>query len=157
VLVASGYSGSLEDVMKKGGSSREGYTLVEVIVAATIFGMVIAGGIAGVRMGFTIVENSRHHTRVSQILQSEVESLRSLSWKELKKLPAKEEVDINPEFDTSVYDAYTLTRVIREESSSLRKIEITVNYLKGNGKPVELKYLTFFAEGGVNDYYYRTI
>lgn len=143
--------------MKAYGRNKNGFTLVEVIVAAGIFAMVIAGGIAGVRMGFQIVDNSRHHTRVSQILQSEVESLRSLSWKELKQLPSSAEVDINPQFSTSAYDAYTVNRNIYTESSSLRRVEVVVTYSTRGGKSVELKYLTFFTEGGVNDYYYRTI
>ncbi|PXA04499.1 hypothetical protein DDZ13_04810 [Coraliomargarita sinensis] len=143
--------------MRANSVKTSGYSLAEVIVAAGIFAMVIAGGVAGVRMGFQIVDNSRHHTRVSQILQSEVESLRSLSWKELKQLPMNEEVDINPQFDTSAYDAYTVKRVINSVSSTLKKIEVVVSYNTRSGKAVELKYLTFFTEGGVNDYYYRTI
>jgi len=138
-------------------NSKEGYSLVEVIVSVVIFAMVIAGGIAGVRMGFEIVDNSRHHTRVSQILQSEVESLRSLSWMELKSLPQSEEVDINTQFSTSAYDAYTVNRNVYAESSKLRRVEVVVTYNSRSGKEVNLKYLTFFTEGGVNDYYYRTI
>jgi len=143
--------------MKACHEMKGGYSLAEVIVAAGIFAIVITGGIAGVRMGFEIVDNSRHHTRVSQILQSEVESLRSLSWKELKQLPSSAEIDINPQFSTSAYDGYTVKRNIYSESSTLRRIEVVVSYDTRSGKPVELKYLTFFTEGGVNDYYYRTI
>lgn len=143
--------------MRLHGESRDGYTLVEVIVAIGIFALVIAGGIAGVRMGFEIVDNSRHQTRVSQILQSEVESLRSFSWSKLKQLPSNSEVDINPQFSTSAYDAYTVDRNIYADSSTLRRVELIVRYQTRSGKEVELKYLTFFTEGGVNDYYYRTI
>lgn len=136
---------------------KNGFSLVEVIIAAGIFGIVITGGFAGVRMGFEIVDNSRHYTRVSQILQSEVESLRSLSWKELKALPDSENIEIDPQFSTTAYDAYTVTRNIYEESSSLRRVEVLVEYATRSGKQVSLKYLTFFTEGGLNDYYYRTI
>lgn len=136
---------------------NKGYSLVEVIVAAGIFGLVITGGIAGVRMGFEIVDNSRHYTRISQILQSEVESLRSLSWKDLKELPVEEVIDINPQFSTSAYEAYKVYRNIYTESSTLRRIEVVVEYSTRSGRPVTLKYLTFFTDGGVNDYYYRTI
>lgn len=136
---------------------KNAYSLVEVIIAAGIFGIVITGGFAGVRMGFEIVDNSRHYTRVSQILQSEVESLRSLSWKELKELPESEEVEIDPQFSTTAYDAYTVTRNIYTESSSLRRVEVLVEYNTRSGKGVNLRYLTFFTQGGLNDYYYRTI
>lgn len=131
--------------------------MAEVIVAAGIFGLVITGGFAGVRMGFEIVENSRHYTRISQILQSEVESLRSLSWANLNQLSTNEEIDIKPQFSTSAYDDYTVRRRIYTESSTLRRVEVIVGYATRSGKLVNLKYLTYFTEGGVNDYYYRTI
>lgn len=143
--------------MKVGGRNAGGYTLVEVIVAAGIFAMVIAGGITGVRMGLQIIDSSRHYTRVSQILQSEVEGLRSLSWKEIKELPGDSEIDIKPEFGTKAYDAYTVTRSIDSESATLRRVEIIVEYTTRNGKQHELQYLTYFTQGGVNDYYYRKI
>jgi len=134
-----------------------GYSLVEVIVAAGIFALVIAGGIAGVRMGFQVVDNSRHYTRISQILQSEVESLRALSWNELKGLPQESKIAIDPKFSTAAYDAYTLQRSIVVESVSLRRIEVLVQYHTRSGQAAALKYITFFSEGGVNDYYYRVI
>lgn len=143
--------------MKTRNKTVKGFSLVEVIVAAGIFAMVIAGGIAGVRMGFQIVDNSRHYTRISQILQSEVESLRALSWAELQQLPADEKIEIDPKFSTAAYEAYSVQRKIVAESSTLSRIEVMVDYTTRNGKPVALKYLTFFTKGGVNDYYYRTI
>lgn len=143
--------------MRANNKTKQGYSLIEVMVAAAIFAIVISGGFAGVRMGFQIVDNSRHYTRVSQILQSEVESLRSLSWAELNKLSTNEEVDINAQFNTSAYDAYTVRRRIYSESSTLRRVVIAVAYANRSGRLVNLKYLTFITEGGVNDYYYRTI
>lgn len=143
--------------MKVANARPEGYSLVEVIVAAGIFALVITGGIGGVRMGLHIVDNSRHYTRISQILQSELESLRALSWDELQALPLQSEIPIDPKFSTAAYDAYTLQRSMVTESPSLRRIEVLVQYHTRSGKAAALKYITFFSEGGVNDYYYRVI
>jgi prepilin-type N-terminal cleavage/methylation domain-containing protein len=134
-----------------------GFTLVEVIVAMTIFTMVIAGGLSGVRRGFDLIGLSRHHTRVSQILQSEFERLRTLSWVEFQELPQQAEVDIQTEFGTSVYDAYAVVREIFVEESDLARVELSVTYTNQNQRVVTVKSLTFFTKGGVNDYYYRTI
>jgi prepilin-type N-terminal cleavage/methylation domain-containing protein len=136
---------------------RAGFTLVEVIVAMTIFTMVIAGGLSGVRRGFDLIGLSRHHTRVSQILQSEFERLRTLSWVEFQELPQQAEVDIQTEFGTSVYDAYAVVREIFVEESDLARVELSVTYTNQNQRVVTVKSLTFFTKGGVNDYYYRTI
>lgn len=143
--------------MKSNDLSQKGFSLVEVIVAAGIFAMVIAGGVAGVRMGFQIVENSRHYTRVSQILQSEIESMRALSWKTIKELDSKSDIQIDPKFSTSAYDGYSVQRKMFPDSSTLRRVEMIVEYTNRSGRVVKLKYMTFFTEGGVNDYYYRTI
>jgi prepilin-type N-terminal cleavage/methylation domain-containing protein len=143
--------------MKARRGNKFGFTITEVIVSMSIFTLVIAGGLIGIRKGFEIVDNSRHYTRISQILQSEVESLRSLSWEDLQGLPSNTEIAIDTQFDTSVYDAYTVRREIISEETDLRRIEITVGYINRMGRAVNLKYLTFFTKGGVNDYFYRTI
>lgn len=143
--------------MNRGINGKKAFTLVEVMVASVIFGMVIAGGFAGVKMGFEIVDNSQHYTRVSQILQTQVESLRSLSWIELIELDDNEEIDISSQFSPEYYNNYTVRRRIYVESATMRRVEIAVAYETQGGRPISLKYITFFTEGGVNDYFYRTI
>jgi len=137
--------------------NKQGFTLMESLVAISVFTMVIAGGLIGVRKGFEVVDNSRHYTRLSQVLQSEVESLRTLSWEDLSELPAAETLTLETEFETKAYEAYTVTREIINEQADRKRVEVSVRYTNKNGKPVSLKYLTFFTEGGVNDYFYRTI
>lgn len=132
-------------------------TLIEVMVAMSIFAMVIAGGITGVRKGFELVDNSRHYTRISQILQSEMEAMRTLSWKEISQLPTDSIIEVDTQFKTNVYDAYTVSRRVVGETSGRKRVEVTVSFKNRGGRDVSLKYLTFFSHGGVNDYYYRTI
>lgn len=134
-----------------------GFTLVESLVAITVFSMVIAGGLIGVQRGFEIIDNSRHYTRVSQVLQSEVESLRTLSWIDMASLPASAEVTLSPKFDKNVYSLYTITREIVAEEADRKRIEVTVDFQNRRGRQVSLRYVTFFTSGGVNDYFYRTI
>lgn len=134
-----------------------GFTLVEVIVSIAVFAMVIAGGLIGVSRGFELIGLSRHNTRISQILQSEVERLRTLSWVEFQELPAHAEIDIQTEFGTAVYDAYSVKRQIVVEESDLARVELTVTFVNKNQRLITVKSQTFFTQGGVNDYYYRTI
>jgi hypothetical protein len=133
------------------------FTLTEVIVAMGIFTMVIAGGLSGVRRGFDILEDSRSYNRVSQILQSEVESLRSLSWEDLGSLPRNKRIDVDTHFDTSEYDIYRVRRRIINRGDGLRRVIIIVSYQNDRGRLVTLKYHTYFTKGGVNDYFYRTL
>lgn len=119
--------------------------------------MVIAGGLIGIRRGYELIGNSRDYTRISQILQSEVESLRTLAWEDLIELSDNTLIKVETQFDLSAYDAYTVRRKIYTESSTLRRVEVTVSFKNDQGRLVTLKYLTFFTKGGVNDYFYRTI
>lgn len=143
--------------MKRKAKCRRGFTLTEVIVALGIFSMVIAGGLIGLRRGYELIGNSRDYTRISQILQSEVEALRTLAWDDLIELSDNTLIKVENQFDLSAYDAYTVRRKIYTESSTLRRVEMTVSFKNDQGRLVTLKYLTFFTKGGVNDYFYRTI
>ncbi len=134
-----------------------GFTLTEVIVSLGIFTMVIAGGLSGVRRGFDILQDSRNYTRISQILQSEVETLRTLSWEELTDLDANVQIDVDTQFDTNAYDMYRVRRRIVTEDTDLRRVVVVVSYENNRGRLVTLRYVTFFTRGGVNDYFYRAI
>ena len=136
---------------------RSGFTLTEVIMAIGIFTMVIAGGLSGVRRGFDILRDSRNYTRVSQILQSEVEALRTLSWEELIALPQNVKIDVDTQFDTRAYDMYLVRRRIINTAADLRQVEVAVSYENDRGRLVTLRYQTFFTRGGLNDYFYRAI
>lgn len=145
-------------MMESTHSARQGFTVIEVMVAIAIFGLVIAGGLIGIRRGFEVVENSRHYTRISQLLQSEAESLRTLSWDEFCALPATETLALDPVFDDAgTYDVYTVVRKITTISASLRQVDVTASFTNRQGRVLSLNYVTFVAEDGVNDYYYRTI
>jgi hypothetical protein len=122
-----------------------------------IFTIVIAGGLAGVSRGFDILGDSRNYTRVSQILQSEIEALRSLAWEDLTKLPNSALIDVDTQFDTSAYDIYTVKREIQVTADDLRRVVLIISYDNNRGRLVTLKYITFFTKGGLNDYYYRVL
>ena len=140
-----------------GTTSMSGFTLTEVIVAMGIFTLVIAGGLSGVRRGFDILQDSRNYTRVSQILQSEVEALRTYSWEELTALSTNKIISVDTQFDMNAYDMYTVRRRIVTIEDDLRKVNVIISYKNNRGRLVTLKYVTFFTKGGLNDYYYRTI
>ena len=56
------------------------FSLVEVMVALAVFTLVIAGAFVAINRGYDLVTESRHYTRASQVIQSEIELLRTLPW-----------------------------------------------------------------------------
>lgn len=138
-------------------SDTEGFTLIELMVAISIFSLAIAGAWMGLNKGYDLVEASRQYTRASQILQSEMEVLRNYNWNEVDALPASELLTVDPVYSNGADDMYSITRTVSPVNSTLKQVGVTLSYVNRRGRTVVLKYVSFYAQDGVNDYYYRTI
>ncbi len=67
--------------------SKAAFTLVEVLVAVAILGILTAATFATYSFGFAVVEKSREDLRATQILTEKIESLRLFTWDELILCP----------------------------------------------------------------------
>jgi len=137
------------------------FTLVEVIISMAIFTMVIAGGILGVQKGFEFVDNSRHYTRSSQVLQSELELLRTLPWATFSAL---DNATLTDKFNEQIVDQFgegTYAGLVKAEAvsftssgvMSVMKVQVSVSWTQRNGRTASASYATYFSDGGLNDYY----
>ena len=117
-----------------------------------IFALVIVGGFACLNMGMSLVENSRHHTRSAQIMQSEIERIRSLPWNDITVLPAEDaNVTVAAQFNQSVYDAYSMKRSI-SGSGDERLITLVVTWSDLSGRAHTRTYASQYTKGGLYDY-----
>lgn len=66
---------------------KDGFTLMEVMIATFLVLIVFAGGFGALAQGNRLIEISRDETRASQVLQSEVEDIRTYNWDSLITLP----------------------------------------------------------------------
>lgn len=133
-------------------SSSSAFTLVELLVAMGIFASVIAGGLACVRMGFNQISNARSETRASQVMQSEIERLRSLAWNNFIALDGSEEsVSLSSEFSDSSYGSFDMDRTILGSGNS-RKITLVIEWKDLWGKSHTKSYVTQYTKGGLYDY-----
>ena len=131
---------------------RRGFSLVELLIALVVFAIVIVSGFACVKMGMGLVDNARHHTRASQIMQSEVERLRSLAWANLTALPAaKTQVAVASQFGDSSYTNYSLYRSLAGSGDS-RKIILEIAWTDMGGRAHSKTYVTQYTKGGLYDY-----
>ena len=136
-------------------SRQVGFTLIEVMVAMIVFSMVIAGGLVGISRGFELIDTTRNYTRSSQVLQSELELLRTLPWATFSvlsdsELTGKFQEQIISQFDEGTYKGSVVTNMTGDD---LMQITVTVEWAGRRGRVHTLNYITFFTEGGVNDYY----
>lgn len=150
--------------------STSGLTLVEVMVGLVLVSIVAAGAFASFSSGISFVEDARDVTRVSQILQGEVERLRKRNWSDFNdetqfRIGEKQSFTIDPAFEEAFPGRYRGFRRLElapplpgQEASESDKIEVvlTVFWNKGT-REVSRSFRTFFVRNGLNDYYVRVV
>ncbi len=127
------------------------FTIVEVMIAMVIFAIVIASGFACLKSGLSLMENARHHTRSSQIMQSEIERIRSLPWNDVTSLTNDRNVPLGTTFAAAVYDAYTIERRITG-SGDERVVILEVTWTDNGGRSHSRIYMSQYTRGGLYDY-----
>lgn len=131
------------------------FSLVEVMVALAVFTLVIAGAFVAINRGYDLVTESRHYTRASQVIQSEIELLRTLPWDTFSGLDAATlenlfDQQIESQFGAGTYDGAI---VIRSLGTNFIGIDVSVTWSDIRGKDKVVTYRTEFTKEGVNDYY----
>lgn len=138
---------------------RRGFTLVEILMAIMVLAFGITGSLTAMRIGFDMVETARDQTMVAQVLQSEIETLRLMAWREISELPEEENFTIDSEFDATIGDRFTCIRRVQDVRSGveIKDITLLVKWKTTNGVQRELSYKTRIARNGLNDYYSRSL
>lgn len=128
------------------------FTLVELMVALGVFAIVFASAFYCIQASSRLIDTARHHTRAAQIMQSEIESIRSMAWANMTSLPTvSTAISLDRVlFDQTVYAKYTLTRTI-EGSGNVRKIIYNLSW-KARNKTYNRSYVAVYTQGGLYDY-----
>lgn len=109
-------------------------------------------------LGMRMVEDAREELRASQIIQSELEALRSMNWTELDALPSggspiSPQGSLIQQFATN-YIAY---RSVDSIDASQKRVIVWVWWKNSRGIYTFQIANTVFTRGGLNDYYYRRV
>jgi hypothetical protein len=139
--------------------------VLEVTSAAFVLLLAIASSLIVLQAGFRAIDLARGTTLVSQVLQSEIETLRMMGWGEIAKLPENHAVRVAWTYDGSVQlpPTLTVTRTVTavaasedEEGSTepdLRQITVTANWRTVDGAEHARSTSTQYGRNGLNDYY----
>lgn len=146
--------------------SKGGFTLVEMMVAIFVLGLVLTAAFSTVAQALQTVETSRDYARVAQILQSEMEDLRTMSWATLE---AQEEtdggvvaIDLTEEFNEAFGSRYRAFRRIQNRTdgtvtyANQKEATIWVYWWDARGNFRIKQTVSWFTENGLHDYYYRS-
>lgn len=67
----------------RGNLNTEGTTLVDVIMAIAIIGIMCAGLVGSLTYGFFVMGNARENQRATQVMLEKLESVRLYSWDQI--------------------------------------------------------------------------
>lgn len=148
--------------------SRAGFTIVEVAVAATVMVLAISSAILVLQSGFRALDTARKTTLAAQIIQSEMERIRMLSWNRVQQLQtASPTIDLATIFpqNTAVerevlaqmQRAFTATRTLTplaDFSNEIVEITVTVTWKGIDGVTHNRSTSTRYAKNGLYTYYY---
>ena len=73
----------------------KGFTLVEVFISVVVFGIFIASIFQYFKYNLNLHESARDLNRVTQIMQYQMENLRSTKWADIPKLEGKNVIPVN--------------------------------------------------------------
>jgi prepilin-type N-terminal cleavage/methylation domain-containing protein len=83
------------DAIRLVGVKRAGFTLVEVMVAAAIVLVGVAGMVQAVAIGTESLDTTRKQQVAAQLAAGEIEQLRNSAWAVIANLPASATISIN--------------------------------------------------------------
>jgi len=151
-----------------------GFTIVEVAMASFIMAFGIATSIIAMQSGYKHIDLARGTTLASQIIQSEMERLRMMSWSQINALGSV--VDTTEPFPTGspagveMFDGatffsehadiegiYTITRTVTDDNTrpgEVKNINISVRWRTYDLRWHTRSFNAIYARNGLYDYYY---
>ena len=138
-------------------TQTKGFTLLEVMIAFGVLALIFFSAMTVISRGFRMVEDARYNTLASQVLQSEVETLRLKNWAQLTALPASANYTISSDFSSAGFTGLSGVRKITSIRTDTRKIAISLTWKSSNQMPHTRYYVTYMSKNGLNDYYYRKL
>ena len=132
-----------------------GFTLVEVMVASIVLVFGIVTAVTTSQRGLQALDTARNLTTASQIMQSEMERIRLLSWTQLQALQqsGNTAVTLVAGADTG---RFTCTREITDSKTDMKQITLTANWRGYDGREHTARLITRYGKSGLNDYFYTT-
>jgi len=142
--------------------SSSGFTIVEVMLATFVMFFGIVSSILVLQGGYKAIDTARNTTLAAQIMQSEMERIRLLSWNAVAALPSTETIDLNTIFPAGtttnlLAHRYTAVRTSAEVSGKvgeMKEIGLVVTWRGIDGLTHTRSTTTQYAKNGLYDYYY---
>lgn len=137
---------------------KGGFTAVEVLIGSVLMTVLITSMLHLIKQGNYLIELARDHTRVTQILQSEIEDMRTYRWTDLK---AEGNLEVfTPEGNLAASfasDYYCYTWNWDLVPGEKKEVYVYITWRDSMNRWHYSYYVTRFTKDGLNDYYYRAV
>lgn len=136
-----------------------GFTLIEVAMSAFVMIFGLTASVITMQAGFKQMDLARGTTIAAQIIQSEMERLRMMSWAAISALPPAATFDgstylsSNPE----LAGKFTITRTVADNAANpteIKDLTIAASWQTLDGRPHTRSFTAIYAKNGLYDYYY---
>jgi Tfp pilus assembly protein PilV len=136
-----------------------GFAILEVAMATFVLALGIATSIVAMQAGFRHLDLARGTTIAAQIIQSEMERIRMMSWTGVTALPATETFDgaLNFSATSRIAGKYSVTRTMTADvarPTAVMNIAISVTWSTYDGRSHTRSFTSIYAKNGLYDYYY---
>lgn len=140
-------------------NAKGGFTLVEVMVSMFLMAIVFTASYSSYFLGMNMVEDAREELRASQIIQSELERMRTMNWDAINSVGSWSKVNPEGEFIKKVSDDYVAYRQIKPvpDETDLMMVRIFVWWTSSKGTRTFQVFNTIVTKDGLNDYYYTKV
>jgi prepilin-type N-terminal cleavage/methylation domain-containing protein len=147
---------------RKPATCAAAFSLIEVMVAVAIVGVLFVSLYTGITSGFGVISLARENLRATQILQEKMETIRLYNWDQINTagfIPSSFTAPFFPEGQTNVGVIYNGTMLITNApiaetySNDLRLVVLEVRWISGQiERHREMR--TFVARHGLQNYIY---
>jgi Tfp pilus assembly protein PilV len=134
---------------------RAAFTLVEVMVAATVLVFGIVTALSVLQRGNQAFDQARNLALASQLMQGEMERLRLMSWAQLDALQQSGDTAVALDANAGAAGArFRCTRAITDVKTNMKEITLTATWNGYDGRPHTARLITRYGRTGLNDYFY---
>lgn len=126
------------------------FTILEVMVAATVLLFAIVTAITTSQRGLQALDTARNLAATSQLMQSEMERLRLMSWAQLQTLQQSGDTKVA----LQASDRFSCTREIADLKADMKQITLTASWRGYDARVHTARLITRYCRSGLNDYFY---
>lgn len=140
--------------------AQRAFTMIEVMVAVGVLGIVLLALFASFSFGFSVVKLSREELRATQILQERTEAVRLYSWNQITNttfVPSTfQEPLLNggPVYFSGTLSITPVTLADTTYSSHMRQVFVTISWTNGTKRTRSTS--TFVSHYGLQNYVFNT-